>query len=100
MRPVPRELCDLRDRIDAVDDRILALLAERYRIAHDVAACKRRHGIPARLPDRIQAVMDRCALAGTAQGLDTAYVRALWAAIIEETCSLEERLLEGPAAPG
>jgi chorismate mutase-like protein len=92
----PRELCDLRDRIDAVDDRILALLAERCRIAGDVAACKRRHGIPARLPDRIQAVMERCTRAGTAQGLDAAYVRGLWAAIIEETCRLEEQLLNEP----
>jgi len=97
MTPPPRELGALRDRIDALDDRIVDLLAERLRIAHEVAACKRRHGIPARLPDRIHAVMERCALAGAAQALDPDYVRALWAVIIEETCRLEERLLD--AAP-
>jgi len=98
-RSIPPQLRDLRRRIDAIDDGIIALLAERLGIAHEVAACKREHGIPARLPDRIQAVMDRCALAGAGQGLDPSYMRALWAVIIEETCRIEERLLDSaPAA--
>ena len=92
----PYALCALRDRIDALDDRIIDLLAERIRVAHEVAACKRAHGIPARLPDRIQAVMERCARTGAAHGLDRDYVRALWAVIIEETCRIEERLLDAP----
>jgi len=89
----PRALVALRERIDALDDRIIDLLAERIRIAHEVAAVKRAHGIPARLPDRIQAVMERCAAAGGARGLDPRYVGELWSVIIEETCRLEERLL-------
>jgi 4-amino-4-deoxychorismate mutase len=97
--PPPRELCALRDRIDSVDDRIVDLIAERLRIAHEVAACKRRYGIAARLPDRIQAVLDRCALAGAAHDLDPRYVRELWAVIIEETCRIEEEILKrSPAA--
>ena len=92
----PPALVALRDRIDVIDDRIIDLLAERIRIAHEVAFCKREHGIPARLPDRIQAVMERCARAGAARGLDPDYARALWAVIIEETCRIEERLLGAP----
>jgi chorismate mutase-like protein len=95
MVPPPPALRALRDRIDAVDDRLLDLLAERLRIAHEVAACKRRHGIPVRLPDRIEAVLERCAAAGAARGLDPRYAREIWTAIIEETCRLEEWLLDG-----
>lgn len=99
MMPPPAALRALRDRIDALDDRLLDLLAERIRVAHEVAACKREHGIPARLPDRVQAVLDRCAAAGAPRGLDPGYVRALWAVIIEETCRLEERLLDAAEEP-
>jgi chorismate mutase/isochorismate pyruvate lyase len=48
-----------------------------------------------RLPDRIEAVLERCAAAGAARGLDPRYAREIWTAIIEETCRLEERLLDG-----
>jgi len=92
--PTPRELLDLRQRIDALDDRIVDLIAERARIAREVAACKRRHGISVRLPDRIRAVMERCAAAGAARGIDPNYARQLWSVIIEETCRIEERWLE------
>ena len=92
--PIPRELLDLRRRIDAVDDRMVELIAERARIAREVAACKRRHGIPVRLPARIRAVMERCAAVGAEQGIDPNYARQLWSVIIEETCRIEERCLE------
>ena len=96
----PPALRALRERIDALDQRIIDLLAERLRIAQEVAACKHQHGIAVRLPDRIEAVLDRCAAAGAARGLDPRYVRALWTAIIEGTCRLEERLLDAaPAKP-
>ena len=94
---IPRELHDLRQRIDALDDRIIELIAERARIARAVAACKRRHGIAVRLPDRIQAVMERCAAVGAERGLDPNYARQLWSVIIEETCRIEEQSLQQEA---
>jgi len=94
----PPALVALRDRIDAIDDRIIDLLAERVRLAHEVAACKREHGIPVRLPDRIQAVMERCTGAAAARGLDARYVGELWTLIVEETCRTEERLLDASLA--
>ena len=90
---IPRELDELRARIDAIDDGLVALLAERQALARQVAECKRRHGLPARIPERIAAVIDRCAGEGAAQGLDPRYMQALWTQIVEETCRLEERLL-------
>jgi len=87
------DLADLRQIIDGIDDRLLALLGERIAVAERVAAYKRTTGIAVRLPDRIEAVKARCAERGAACGLDPIYVRELWDRIIEETCRIEERLI-------
>jgi 4-amino-4-deoxychorismate mutase len=85
-------LVTLRREIDALDDGILDLLAQRMAVARRVAAYKHEAGIPARLPDRIEAVKERNAANASAHGLDPRYVRTVWAIIIEETCSFEEKL--------
>ncbi|HEV2677938.1 MAG TPA: chorismate mutase [Aliidongia sp.] len=87
------DLTDLRRLIDGIDDQLLDLLAERIAVAERVAAYKQATGIAVRLPDRIEAVKARCAERGATRGLDPAYVRDIWARIIEETCRLEERLI-------
>ena len=92
-------LAALRREIDALDDGILDLLAQRMEVARRVAAYKHEAGIPARLAERIEAVKERNAAGATARGLDPRYIRTLWAIIIEETCSFEERLFaEQPSA--
>ncbi len=93
-------LAALRREIDALDDGILDLLARRMDVARRVAAYKHEAGIPARLADRIEAVKERNAANASARGLDPRYVRTIWAIIIEETCSFEERLFaeQAPAA--
>ena len=50
-------LAALRREIDALDDGILELLAQRMAVARRVAAYKHEAGIPARLADRIEATL-------------------------------------------
>jgi isochorismate pyruvate lyase len=47
------DLEELRRRIDAIDDRIVALLSERFAVVRDVAAYKAPRNIPAMIPERI-----------------------------------------------
>lgn len=91
-------LSEFRREIDALDDAVLDLLAQRMAVARRVAAFKHTEKIPARLADRIEAVKERNAAGATARGLDPRYIRTLWAIIIEETCSYEERLFAEAAA--
>lgn len=42
----PDELADLRRQIDAVDERFVALLAERFRITRRVGRIKAERGLP------------------------------------------------------
>lgn len=61
-RPAPEPTLDLaavRARIDAIDDRLLALLAERAEVVADVAAAKQREGTPALDPEREKALLER-----------------------------------------
>lgn len=88
-----------RQRIDALDDQIVRLLAERYAVVEQVAAIKAEHGIPSVLEDRVQEVIERNATTASATGLDPDLVRRLYRVIIDEACAMEDRLCgRAPAA--
>lgn len=93
-----QELKPLRQKIDALDDRIIELLGQRFEIVRDVAALKAEKGIPAVLPDRIEEVKARCADLGAGKGLDPHFVRNLYTVIIDYACSLEDNLIASEKA--
>jgi chorismate mutase-like protein len=86
-------LASYRRRIDGIDDRILAILAERFAVIREVAAYKEPRGIPAVIPDRVSEVRERCAAQAAAHGLEPDFVRALYDLLIEEACRTEARLM-------
>jgi len=86
-------LAAYRRQIDAIDDRILAILAERFAVIREVAAYKEPRGIPAVIPDRVVEVRERCAARAQAHGLEPDFVRALYDRLIEEACRMEVRLM-------
>lgn len=51
------ELKPLRDRIDAVDEQLIALLSERARLAQEVGEVKKRFGAPVFRPEREAEVL-------------------------------------------
>jgi chorismate mutase-like protein len=91
------ELAGYRRRIDGIDDRILAVLAERFAVIREVAAYKGPLEIPAVIPERVVEVRERCAAQAPAHGLEPGFVHALYDLLIEEACRMESRLM---AAPG
>ena len=58
-RPVDDQLADLRVRIDAVDQQLIALINQRARLAQAVAEVKKLDGSPVFRPDREAQVIDR-----------------------------------------
>jgi len=96
-----RQLIGLRSEIDVVDQQLLDLLAQRFEIVSRVAALKAAEGLPARIEERIREVIasreETAALAGIPCGAGA----AIWAAIVEQSCLFEERLLtRKQPAPG
>lgn len=81
-----------RDRIDALDDKIVDLLAERLGVIREVAALKHEHGIPAVLQDRVDAVRERAAARGADKNVDPELVRDLYRRLIQFSCDLEESI--------
>src|SRR5207237_728976 len=49
-------LAAARQAIDSADDRLLAVLAERFAIVAEVAEVKQMHGIPIHQPSRVEAM--------------------------------------------
>jgi len=81
-----------RARLDALDDKIVALIAERIGIIREVGALKAREKIPAVLQDRVDAVRERAAAKAADLGVDPEFVRQLYARIIAFSCELEEQI--------
>ncbi len=82
-------LADVRARIDALDDRIIALLAERYALLRTVVTIKKDHDLPHRIESRVQEVLQRNEAKGVASGLPPGYVHGLYDYIIEQAHRFE-----------
>lgn len=102
-KPIPPEHCrsmaELRREIDALDRRIVALLARRAACIDRATELKPSEGLPARIPERVQAVMDNIRAEALATGLDPALAEEIWRRLIEWSIAREERVL-GPRRAG
>lgn len=86
------DLQAVRDALDALDHRLLSLLAERSALVAQVGHWKAARGIPIRQPEREQAVYSARQAWGQALGLSPDYVLHLWHAIHEESCHIQEAI--------
>lgn len=89
--PRSTALTALRQRIDRIDDRLLALLNERAALAMQVAASKADAGRGVHVPEREKAVLRRL-LAANAGPLKSADLRAIFTEVISASRGLEARL--------
>jgi 4-amino-4-deoxychorismate mutase len=85
------ELDVLRAEIDAVDEALVGMLAQRFEIVTRVAEYKARTGTPMMQTGRVREVAERSATLARGHGLDPAIVRRLFELLIEETCAFEDR---------
>lgn len=86
-----------RERIDAVDRKIVELLNERSRCALAIGAHKNRLGLAIYDPAREEEIV-RQAIVGNEGPLEDAAIRRLFERILDESRRLE-RTAAGPPAP-
>ena len=95
--PIPPEeiagMAQLRVRIDNLDRRLVALLAERARLIDRAGELKPAEGLPARIDSRIAAVLANVRAAAAEDGLDPELAEKLWRELIEWSIAREERVL-------
>jgi len=84
------ELEALRRHIDGLDQELLALLAQRCRLAVDIGQHKARQGRPIRDPQREAELLDAREEQGASLELDPDFVRELFALIVSRSRAVQE----------
>jgi chorismate mutase/prephenate dehydratase len=93
-RRQPEGLQAYREKIDAVDQRIVELLSERARIVQDVGRLKRKAQMPVRAPGREKEIYQRLAKINPGP-LPNDSVERIYRAIFAEMVRLEVPIAEG-----
>jgi chorismate mutase-like protein len=88
----------LRAQLDALDQVLLDTVRDRIRCCVGIADVKRRHGVPMMQPHRIAVVQERAASYAARHGIDAEFLRRLYDLIIEETCRVEDLVIDDDAA--
>ena len=76
------DLTSLRDQIDAVDRRIIALLADRLRIVEEVALAKLAAASPFRDREREERLLLRLREHATAAGVDPHQIERIYRVVM------------------
>jgi len=84
------DLKELRRKIDAVDEQILALLSERVKIASKIGSAKKKQGVPIRDVDRENEVYQHIKEKGARLGLDSMQVEAVYREIVNMCSSVQK----------
>ena len=82
-----------RARIDALDDRIISALGERFAVCREVAAHKHGRGIPMMQHGRIVEIKERLATLAERHAVDAAILERVYDIIIQASCDLEEQII-------
>src|SRR5499426_2163098 len=91
------DLSTLRDRIDAVDRKIIALLAERLRIVEEVAVAKLEAASPFRDREREERLLLRLREHAVAAGLDPHQIERLYRVVMELSVAHQEATVRNRA---
>lgn len=87
------DMTALRARIDALDARLVAMLAERSRLIDRAAQIKARDRLPALIVDRVEQVVDNVRLLAGEEGVDADLVESLWRQMMAHFIAQEDRYL-------
>lgn len=87
-------LLALRDKISALDEKLLALLAERRGLAVEVGKAKLESHRPVRDIDRERDLLERLMTLGKKHHLDAHYITRLFQLIIEDSVLTQQALLQ------
>ena len=86
-------MAELRVEIDALDRQIVELLARRVTYIDRAAELKPAEGLPARIDDRVEAVVANVRTKAVSAGFDPDLAEAMWRRMIDWSIAREERIL-------
>lgn len=86
-------MSDIRTEIDRIDAALMAALAERARYIDRAAQIKTDIGLPARIPDRVEEVVENVGRLAVTHGLPPEIYQKMWRDLIDWSIAREERVL-------
>lgn len=86
----------LRAGIDVLDEALLDLFAARHAHIERAAEIKAPLGLPADIPERVEAVVAHVRHAAGARGLDPDFYETIWRQLIGSAIALEQRRMGRP----
>lgn len=86
-------MSDLREQIDALDGELIRLLALRQSHVDRAAEIKPDAGLPARIDDRVEAVVEKVRAHAEVEGFEPDTAAAMWRLMIEAMIAREERAM-------
>lgn len=85
------KLEDYREKIDTVDEKLVALFAERMELSRAIAECKKENGLPVLDASREKEKLDRVAEQSPAELRE--YTRSLYTLLIELSRDYQRELI-------
>lgn len=92
MNELPAELAQMRSSIDNLDQALVCLLAERFRITKAVGVLKAGRGLPAADPERERAQIARLRRLADETGLDPEFAEKFLTFIVSEVVRHHESI--------
>ncbi|NOD35203.1 MULTISPECIES: chorismate mutase [unclassified Ruegeria] len=93
----PPQDCDtmqeLRVQIDRLDRQLIEMLVNRASYIDRASQLKPGEGLPARIPDRVEEVVQRVRKSSDELGMDPELAEELWRILIDWSIAREERVL-------
>jgi chorismate mutase len=81
---VPAELLALREQIDALDQQLFSVLAERFKVTAQVGQLKKQHQLPAQDATREAQQLQKTAALAAQTGLDPDFAQRMQRLILDE----------------
>lgn len=89
---IPRELIEIRNRIDEIDQNIIELLHERFKVTHEVGLLKARREMSSQDAQREEQKLEALGALSESHKLEPTLVRELFRRIMEEVVRNHERI--------
>lgn len=89
------DMATLRAHIDALDEQLVGLLAQRHALIARAARIKEQIGLPARIDERVEEVVANAGRHAASRGLDRALIETIWRQLVEAAIAQEDRYLNG-----
>ncbi|WP_299670020.1 chorismate mutase [uncultured Ruegeria sp.] len=84
---------ELRVQIDKLDRQLIEMLVTRVSYIDRASELKPGEGLPARIPDRVEEVVQKVRAGSHEAGMDPELAERLWRILIEWSIAREERVL-------